>query len=59
MPVKFNQYWTVEFDRGKEYEKFMIRKYIPGINKLGIKCFLISINRLCIYFCFRYSITTK
>ena len=36
MPVKFNQYWTVEFDRGKEYEKFMIRKYIPGINKLGI-----------------------
>jgi hypothetical protein len=36
MPVKFNQYWTVDFDKGKEYEKFIIRKYIPGINKLGI-----------------------
>jgi len=36
MPVKFNQYWTVEFDKTKEYEKFVIRKYIPGINKLGI-----------------------
>jgi len=36
MPVKFNQYWTVEFDKTKEYEKFIIRKYIPGINKLGI-----------------------
>jgi hypothetical protein len=36
MPVKFNQYWTVEFDKAKEYKKFVIRKYIPGINKLGI-----------------------
>jgi hypothetical protein len=36
MPVKFNQYWTVEFDKIKDYEKFVIRKYIPGINKLGI-----------------------
>lgn len=36
MPVKFNQYWTVDFDKTKEYEKFVIRKYIPGINKLGI-----------------------
>ena len=36
MPVKFNQYWTVNFDKTKEYEKFIIRKYIPGINKLGI-----------------------
>jgi hypothetical protein len=36
MPVKFNQYWTVDFDKTKEYEKFIIRKYIPGINKLGI-----------------------
>ena len=36
MPVKFNQYWTVDFDRGTEYKKFIIRKYIPGINKLGI-----------------------
>ena len=36
MPVKFNQYWTVEFDKVKEYEKFIIKKYIPGMNKLGI-----------------------
>lgn len=36
MPVKFNQYWTVDFEKSKEYEKFVIRKYIPGINKLGI-----------------------
>jgi len=30
MPLKFNQYWMVEFDKNKEYEKFTIRKYIPG-----------------------------
>jgi hypothetical protein len=36
MPVKFNQYWTVDYDKTKEYENFIIRKYIPGINKLGI-----------------------
>jgi len=36
MPVKFNQYWTVDYDKTKEYGKFIIRKYIPGINKLGI-----------------------
>jgi len=36
MPVKFNQYWTVDFDKTREYEKFIIRNYIPGINKLGI-----------------------
>lgn len=36
MPVKFNQYWTVDFDKTREYEKFIIRDYIPGVNKLGI-----------------------
>ena len=36
MPVKFNQYWTVEADKVKEYEKFIISKFIPGINRLGI-----------------------
>ena len=36
MPVKFNQYWTIDFERIDEYEKFMIREFIPGINKLGI-----------------------
>jgi hypothetical protein len=36
MPVKFNQYWTIDYDKSKEYEKFVIRKYIPGMNKLGV-----------------------
>jgi hypothetical protein len=36
MAVKFNQYWTIDYDKAKEYEKFVIRKYIPGLNKLGI-----------------------
>ena len=36
MPVKFNQYWTIDFERSDEYEKFIIRKYIPALNKLGI-----------------------
>ena len=36
MPVKFNQYWTIDFERIDDYEKFIIRKFIPGINKLGI-----------------------
>lgn len=36
MPVKFNQYWTIDFDKNEAYEKFVIRKYIPGMNKLGI-----------------------
>ena len=36
MPVKFNQYWSVDFDKTKDYEKFVIRKFIPEMNKLGI-----------------------
>ena len=36
MPVKFNQYWTVNQSRIDEYEKFLTKKFIPGINKLGI-----------------------
>jgi hypothetical protein len=36
MTVKFNQYWSVDFDKTKDYEKYIIRKYIPGMNKLGI-----------------------
>lgn len=36
MTVKFNQYWSVDFDKSKEYRKFIIKKYIPGMNKLGI-----------------------
>ncbi len=37
MPVKFNQYWTVVPDRTKDYEKFIIRDYIPGLNRMGIQ----------------------
>ncbi len=36
MPVKFNQYWSVDFDKTKDYQKFIIRKFIPGMNKLGL-----------------------
>jgi len=36
MTVKFNQYWSVDFDKTQDYEKFIIRKFIPGMNKLGI-----------------------
>lgn len=36
MPVKFNQYWTIDQEKAHDYEHFMIHKFIPGINKLGI-----------------------
>lgn len=36
MPVKFNQYWAVDQERFKEYGKFIIKKFIPGINRLGV-----------------------
>ncbi len=36
MPVKFNQYWTVDHEKVRDYEKFMINKFIPEINRLGI-----------------------
>ena len=36
MPVKLNHYWTVIHDRRNEYEKFIINKFIPKINKLGL-----------------------
>lgn len=36
MPVKFDQYWTVDPENVNEYEKFIISKFIPGINRLGI-----------------------
>jgi hypothetical protein len=37
MPVKFNQYWNVIPNRTKDYEKFIIRDFIPGLNRLGIQ----------------------
>jgi len=36
MPVKLNHYWTVIHGKRKEYDKFIIRKFIPKINKLGL-----------------------
>ena len=37
MPVKFNQYWTVIPGRTKDYEKFVIKNFIPGLNRMGIQ----------------------
>lgn len=36
MPVKFNQYWTINEDKNGEYGRFVIKEYIPGLNRLGI-----------------------
>ena len=36
MPVKLNQYWTVIPDKTEDYNKFILKKYIPGVNKLGL-----------------------
>jgi len=37
MPVKFNQYWTRMPDRTKDYKKFILRDFIPGLNHMGIQ----------------------
>jgi len=36
MPVKLNHYWTVIHGRRNDYEKFIINKFIPKVNKLGL-----------------------
>lgn len=36
MPVKLNHYWTVIHDRRKAYEQFIIKDFIPKVNKLGL-----------------------
>lgn len=36
MPVKLNQYWTIIPGNKQDYIKFIINKYIPGINSLGL-----------------------
>ena len=36
MPVKFNQYWSIDYEQVDAYDKFIIKKFIPGINRLGI-----------------------
>jgi len=36
MTVKFNQYWRIDPEKAQEYEKYMLTKFIPGVNQLGI-----------------------
>jgi hypothetical protein len=36
MTVKLNLYWTVVPDKTEEYNKFMLKKFIPGVNQLGL-----------------------
>ncbi len=36
MPVKLNHYYSIIPDKITDYEKFMIKEFIPGINRLGI-----------------------
>ncbi len=36
MPVKLNHYWTIIQDKNENYNKFMTKKFIPGVNKLGL-----------------------
>jgi hypothetical protein len=36
MTVKFNQYWRIDPAKTQEYEKYILTKYIPGVNQLGI-----------------------
>jgi hypothetical protein len=36
MTVKLNQYWTVNPIKTEEYNKFILKKFIPGLNQLGL-----------------------
>ena len=36
MTVKFDHYWTVNPRKRDEYEKFVIKKFIPGVNRLNM-----------------------
>jgi hypothetical protein len=36
MTVKLNQYWTVIPGKTEEYQKFILKKFIPGVNQLGL-----------------------
>jgi hypothetical protein len=36
MTVKLNHYWTIIHGKKQEYDKFIIKKFIPGINQLGM-----------------------
>lgn len=36
MPVKLNHYWTIIHDKTDEYNKFIVKKFIPTVNQLGM-----------------------
>jgi hypothetical protein len=36
MTVKLNHYWEIIQGQSAEYNKFIIHKFIPGVNKLGM-----------------------
>ncbi|MCG8620093.1 MAG: hypothetical protein MI802_28060 [Desulfobacterales bacterium] len=36
MAVKLNHYWSVIPEKDKEFMKFMLSKFIPGVNNLGM-----------------------
>jgi len=36
MPVKLNHYWTINPIKLKDYSKFILKDFIPGVNRLGI-----------------------
>ena len=36
MTVKLNQYWTVIPGKTEDYSKFILKKFIPGVNQLGL-----------------------
>ena len=36
MPVKFDHYWRVNPHKREDYEKFIIKKFIPGLNQLNM-----------------------
>ena len=37
MSVKLNHYWSIIPETKKEYQKFLINKFIPGVNNLGLQ----------------------
>ena len=38
MPIKLNFYYTINQDKAQEYNKFIISRFVPGINKLNLHC---------------------
>jgi hypothetical protein len=36
MSVKLNHYWSIIPELNEEYEKFILKKFIPGVNSLGL-----------------------